>query len=140
MKRIGTLVASACIAAFASIASAGAPEGSWYVAPQVSATWLDDARQADDDAGGSVAVGRVLNPNWDVELGYYGSDHDRADGQTNLQGFSLAVKRVFYREGRVSPFISLGVARQRTILKPGEDRTSSNFGGSGNYGRGRSRS
>jgi len=25
-------------------------------------------------------------------------------------------------------------------FKPGEDRTSSNFGGSGNYGRGRSRS
>src|SRR5689334_6791841 len=123
MKRIGTLVASACVAAFASIASAGAPDGSWYVAPQVTATWLDDAREADDDAGGSLAVGRVLNPNWDVELGYYGSDHDRAAGaQTDLQGFSLAVKRVFYREGRVSPFISLGVARQRTILKPGEDR------------------
>jgi OOP family OmpA-OmpF porin len=123
MKRIGTLVASACIAAFASTASAGAPEGSWYVAPQVFALWLDDAREADDDAGASLAVGRVLNHNWDVELGYYGSEHDRADGDTGLQGFSLAVKRVFYREGRVTPFINLGVARQRSILKPGEDRT-----------------
>jgi OmpA-OmpF porin, OOP family len=122
MKRIGTLVSGACIAAFASLASAGAPEGSWYVAPQVHAVWLDDARNADDDAGGSLAVGRVLNHSWDVELGYYGSEHDRADGQTELQGFSLAVKWVFYREGRVSPFINLGVARQRTILKPGEDR------------------
>jgi OOP family OmpA-OmpF porin len=122
MKRIGTLVSGACIAAFASLASAGAPEGSWYVAPQVHAVWLDDARNADDDAGGSLAVGRVLNHSWDVELGYYGSEHDRADGQTKLQGFSLAVKWVFYREGRVSPFINLGVARQRTILKPGEDR------------------
>jgi OOP family OmpA-OmpF porin len=122
MKRIGTLVASACIAAFASIASAGAPEGSWYVAPQVYALWLDDARQADDDAGASLNIGRVLNHNWDVELGYYGSEHDRADGETELQGFSLSVKRVFYREGRVSPFINLGVSRQRTILKPGEDR------------------
>jgi OOP family OmpA-OmpF porin len=123
MKRIATLVAGACASVLASIASAGAPEGSWYVAPQVHAVWLDDARQADDDAGASLAVGRVLNQNWDLELGFYSSEHDRAAGETELQGFSLAVKRVFYREGRVSPFINLGVARQRTILKPGEDRT-----------------
>jgi OOP family OmpA-OmpF porin len=122
MKRIATLVCGACMAAFASLASAGAPEGSWYVAPQATATWLDDAREADDDAGASLAVGRVLNHAWDVELGYYGSEHQRASGEVDLQGFSLAVKRVFYREGRVSPFILLGAARQRTILKPGEDR------------------
>jgi OOP family OmpA-OmpF porin len=122
MKRIATLVCGACMAAIASLASAGAPEGSWYVAPQATATWLDDAREADDDAGASLAVGRVLNHAWDVELGYYGSEHQRASGEVDLQGFSLAVKRVFYREGRVSPFILLGAARQRTILKPGEDR------------------
>ncbi len=123
MKRIGTLVFSACVAAFTSgLASAGAPEGSWYVAPQVFALWLDDARQADDDAGASLAVGRVVNSNWDVELGYYGSSHDRANGATvGLQGFSFEVKRVFYREGRVNPFLYVGAARQRDILNPGED-------------------
>jgi OOP family OmpA-OmpF porin len=122
MKRFRTLAICACTTALASIASAGAPEGSWYVAPQIHAVWLDDARHADDDAGASLAVGRVLNHDWDVELGYYGSEHDGVGGETELQGFSLAVKRVFYREGRVSPFFNLGVARQRTILKPGEDR------------------
>ena len=123
MKRIGTLVLSACIAAFSGgLASAGAPEGAWYVAPQAFALWLDDAREADDDVGASLAIGRVINPNWDVELGYYGSEHQRAgDAEVDIQGFSLLVKRVFYREGRVNPFLYVGAARQRDILQPGED-------------------
>src|SRR5262245_24722708 len=123
MKRIGTLVFSACIAAFTcATASAGAPEGAWYVAPQAFALWLDDAREADDDAGASLAIGRVINSNWDVELGYYGPEHQRAnDAEVDLEGFSLLVKRVFYREGRVNPFLYVGAARQRDILQPGED-------------------
>jgi OOP family OmpA-OmpF porin len=125
MRKIATLVFAACIAAFTgSVASAGAAEDSWYVSPQVFALWLDDARVADDDAGASLAVGRVLNPNWDVELGYFGSEHARqGDAQVDIQGFSLLVKRVFYREGRVNPFLSVGVARVRSILQPGEDST-----------------
>lgn len=121
MKRIGTLVLGACIAAFASAAaSAGAADDSWYVAPQAYALWLDDARAADDDIGASLAVGRVLNPNWDAELAYFISEHDRAVGEVELSGFSFSVKRVFYREGRVNPFLSLGVARVTSNIKPGE--------------------
>ena len=112
MKRIGTLVLGACIAAFGSATvSAGAADDSWYVAPQAFALWLDDAREADDDIGASLAVGRVLSPNWDAEIAYFISAHDRADGEVELSGFSFSVKRVFYREGRVNPFLSLGVAR-----------------------------
>jgi OOP family OmpA-OmpF porin len=122
MKRIGTLVLSACIAAFASsTASAGAADDSWYVAPQAYALWLDDAREADDDIGASLAFGRVLNPNWDIELGYFASEHERVGNELKIEGFSLQLKRVFYREGRVSPFLSLGVARVNSILTPGEN-------------------
>ena len=123
MKRIGTLVLAVCVAAFASsAASAGAAPGSWYISPQVNALWLDDGRVADDDAGVTLALGRVINENWDVELSVFGSEHDRAGSDTlELQGFGLSTKRVFYREGRVNPFLSLGLGRVKTILKPGTD-------------------
>jgi OOP family OmpA-OmpF porin len=123
MKRIGTLVLAVCVAAFASsAASAGAAPGSWYISPQVNALWLDDGRVADDDAGVTLALGRVVNENWDVELSIFGSEHDRAGGDTlELQGFGLSTKRVFYRDGRVNPFLSLGLGRIKTILKPGAD-------------------
>ena len=39
----------------------------------------------------------------------------------DLQGFGLSLNRVFYREGRVNPFLSLGVGHAKTDLKPGDD-------------------
>ena len=133
MKRIGTLVFGVCIAAFtATAASAGAAPGSWYIAPSINALWLDDERVADDDAGITLALGRTLNENWDVELAYFGSEHDRAGNDSlELQGFALSTKRVFYREGRVNPFLSLGLGRVKSILQPGtdEDDLTAMFGG-----------
>lgn len=124
MKRIGTLVFSGCMAALtASVASAGAAPDSWYIAPQVNALWLDDGREADDDIGVTLAFGRTLNPNWDLELSLFGSEHDRAgETSTEIQGLAFSTKRVFYRDGRVNPFISLGIGRVNSILKPGEDQ------------------
>jgi OOP family OmpA-OmpF porin len=133
MKRIGTLVLGVCVAAFTATAvSAGAAPGSWYIAPSINALWLDDGREADDDVGIALALGRTLNENWDVELGVFGSDHGRAgDDSLEIQGFSLSTKRVFYREGRVNPFLSLGLGRVKSILKPGvdEDDLTAMFGG-----------
>jgi len=106
----------------APIASAGAPEGSWYVAPEVYALWLDDDRQADDDIGIGFAFGRTFTANWDLELGIVGSRHDRAgNGTLDLNGYSLNLKRVFYREGPVNPFISVGLGLIDSRPHPGEN-------------------
>jgi OmpA-OmpF porin, OOP family len=127
MKRIGTLVVAICATAITAVfatgtAMAGAAEGSWYIAPQVNALWLDDGRVADDDAGVTIAFGRTLNANWDAEISWYGSEHNRAgDDRLSLEGFALSANRVFYREGRVNPFFTFGVGRSKTILKPGTD-------------------
>jgi OOP family OmpA-OmpF porin len=124
MKNFGTLVFTGCMAALvAGAVQAGAAPDSWYVAPQVNALWLDDGREADDDIGVTLAFGRTVNQNWDFEVSLFGSEHERiADGTLEIQGLGLAAKRVFYREGRVNPFLSLGLARTTTILKPGEDQ------------------
>lgn len=125
MKRIGTLGLAACVAAVSMAAApsrAGAPEGSWYLTPQANALWLDDGRAADDDAGVTLSFGRVVNPNWDVQFNLFTSEHHRAaDATTTLQGFGLSANRVFYREGKVNPFITAGLARGKSIQKPGVD-------------------
>jgi len=124
MKRIGTLVLAAtlCATAFTTgTAYGGAAEGSWFIAPQVNALWLDDGRVADDDAGVTLAFGYTVNENWDAQFSFFGSEHKRA-GNGNileLQGYGLSLNRVFYREGRVNPFLTLGIAQSKSIYKPG---------------------
>ncbi len=126
MKKIASLVLAACITVFgATSASAGAPEGSWYVTPQVNALWLDDGRAADDDLGVALAFGRNLHPDWDIQFSLFGSEHERAANATlELQGYGIALNRVFYREGRVNSFLTFGVAQIKGIQKPGEDLSS----------------
>ena len=125
MKRISsqflatTLISG--LAAFSGSALAGAPEGSWYVAPQATAVWLDDGRLADDHAGYSLSLGRTLSTNWDAEFSFFGSEHDRAGGggDLNLLGIGLTAHRVFYREGRVNPYLSFGLGRVRSVVNQG---------------------
>ena len=124
MRKIATaMVAALAVTLLAGTARAGAPESSWYIAPQVNALWLDDGRLADDDAGITFALGHTFSANWDAEFAFFGSEHDRAGNNNtlSLQGFALKANRVFYREGRVNPFISFGLGRVKSISKPGAD-------------------
>jgi OmpA-OmpF porin, OOP family len=122
MKKLGSLALAACIAAFTPTTHAGAPEGAWYIVPQVNALFLDDGRFADDDAGVTLGLGRTMSTDWDLQLSFFGSEHDRAGSDTlELQGLGLALNRVFYREARVNPFLTFGLAYHKTVLKPGSD-------------------
>lgn len=122
-KFASAMFAAIALTLLAGTAQAGAPEGSWYIAPQVNALWLDDGRLADDDAGITLALGRTLNANWDAQISFFGSKHDRAGNNNTLelQGFAFSANRVFYREGRVNPFLSFGLGRVKSISKPGAD-------------------
>jgi OOP family OmpA-OmpF porin len=106
------LVASLTLAA--GIACAGAPEGSWYVTPRLNALWLDDARNADDDVGYQLSLGHVFNQNWDGEIALFSSSHEHLGGDDlRLKGFNLSASRVFYRDGRVNPYLTFGVGRTK---------------------------
>ena len=126
MRKFGIKALAALASAFlAGTAFAGAADGSWYIAPQVQALWLDDARLADDDLGVSLAFGHTINQNWDAELSLFGSEHKRAGNNNTLelQGFAITAHRVFYREGRVNPYLSLGLGHVKANNKPGADET-----------------
>jgi OOP family OmpA-OmpF porin len=122
MKRNSILPLAAAL--FAGTALAGAPEGSWYVAPQANLLWLDDNRVADDDGGATLAIGRTLSTKWDAQIAYFMSEHNRpANGNLDIRGFGLSVNRVFYRDGRVNPFLSFGLARTKSEVDPGVDES-----------------
>ena len=130
MKRIGTLVVAACATAITAVittgtALAGAPEGSWYIAPQVEALWLDDGRVADDDVGVTLAIGRTLNANWDAEISFFGSEHNRA-GDDKLDDCRASECRPIAcftaRGGSIRSSVSAS-RHATTNLKPGPDES-----------------
>jgi OOP family OmpA-OmpF porin len=123
MKKIARAGIFTLLAFAAGTAFAGAPEGSWYVAPRVNALWLDDDRLADDDMGYTLSFGRVLNQNWDGEVSVFSSSHDGLGGNDlDLKGFNLSANRVFYRESRVTPFLTLGIGRMKAEYDSGSDQ------------------
>lgn len=94
----------------AATTQAGTDPGSWYVAPQILGVWVDEDRNVDDDVGVQLALGRVLNPSWDLELSAFQSSHQAAnDAALDLQGIGLGVHRVFYRDARIHPYLALGL-------------------------------
>jgi OOP family OmpA-OmpF porin len=108
----GLLTLAATTVLMATSAWAGNDVGSWYITPQINSSWLGDERNADDDLGFRIGFGKVLAENWDAELGFFTASHG-AGGSNNLslKGFDLGVNRVWYRDARVQPFISLGLGK-----------------------------
>jgi OOP family OmpA-OmpF porin len=124
MKRTSSPLLVITAAFVTATAFAGAPEGSWYVAPQANLLWLDDGRVADDDGGVTLALGRTLSTNWDAQISFFGSEHNRpGNGSLDIQGLALSVNRVFYREGGVNPFLSFGLGRTKSSVDPGVDES-----------------
>lgn len=111
MKIPSRLTLTAGIAALLCLASAEASEsvGSKYFTPMLWAEWPDDARVVDDDYAFSVAFGKAVSENWNVELN---ASRGKFDGVANndqtLTAVGLDVLRVFYRDARNSPFVLLG--------------------------------
>ncbi len=123
MKKVLGMIGTACLAAATcGVATAGSDVGSWYVAPQINGLWIDDARRADDDIGFTFSLGHVFSEKWDGELSVFTSKHDAPNNVDHkIQGFAIAAKRVFYREQRVNPFISIGIGEVNNNYSPGID-------------------
>lgn len=122
-KTLG-LALAACSALLAGqAAQAGSDPGSLYIAPVVQGLWLDDSRNTDDGAGFALAFGAVASEKWNIELALQGSSHDAAAGEKlKFQGVDLSALRVFYREARANPYLTVGLGRLETKL-PGAKET-----------------
>lgn len=111
-KTMGLALAAVASLLATQAAQAGSDPGSLYVAPTIQGIWLDDARKADDGTGFALAFGGVASEKWNVELALQGSSHDAAGGsKLKFQGFDVSALRVFYRDQRVNPYLTVGLGR-----------------------------
>ncbi len=111
-KSFGLAMTAAVTLLGANAALAGNDVGSIYVAPMIQGVWLDDARNADDDAGFAFAFGKAVSEKWNVEIAAFNSEHSAA-ANTKLKnsGFELVAQRVFYRDANVTPYMAVGLGR-----------------------------
>jgi OmpA-OmpF porin, OOP family len=88
----------------AGTATAIEQPGQWYVTPMASVTWFDEDRLVDDDIGVALSFGRALSENWNVEFHAFGYQLDGLN-ETDYWGLGADFARVFYRGGRISPYL-----------------------------------
>ena len=101
---IGAMASCACL--LLTAAEAGEQPGQWYVAPMLSAFYADSSRNADDDFGAAIALGKAnehfnieVHGHYDVLGGFYGSE---------IWGIGVDFVRVFYRPDRSGAFLLAG--------------------------------
>lgn len=86
--------------------------GKWYINPMYGYTWLDKARNVDDDDSWGLGIGKHLSTHWSLELnGFFGADdynNDTTGLSLEQNAYSLDALLVFARESAVSPYITFG--------------------------------
>ena len=96
----------------AGVANAADETGKWYINPMYGYTWLDDARNVDDDDSWGLGIGKHLSKHWSLELnGFFGADdynNDATGLSLEQSAYSLDALVVFARENTVSPYITFG--------------------------------
>ena len=108
----------------AGYTQAGAPVGSWYVAPQMLWVSPDGKRGVDSAFGYRVAAGTAVSQAWDAEIGYAETRHSNSDnagsaGDLKFSDVEVDLKRIVDRDARVNPFLDLGLGILRSAYKSG---------------------
>jgi OmpA-OmpF porin, OOP family len=107
MKIIRLIVAGIIIAETGSTAFAQTGViNDWYVAPIASFSINSPHRAKDHGAAGAVALGKVLNESWNVELSGQYVDFGANDHQASI---GLDALYFIKRNRKFSPYITLGL-------------------------------
>ncbi len=83
----------------------------WYISPQVIYNATDSDRDADDEVGYGVALGKPIAERWNLELALRGHelDFDDVDDELDLHELSLDALYLFDRDSQVRPFLAAGL-------------------------------
>jgi hypothetical protein len=109
-KSFLTLVASITLLGAASAAHAGTEVGQWTVGAGGLWTATDNQRGLDDGLSFNVSGGYAMSEAWDMSLNIFAGNHDitGAAGERTIKGAVLEFNRVFKRDERITPFVTLG--------------------------------
>ena len=92
--------------------------GAWYAVPGISYMNTDSDLEADNGAGGFIAIGKELSQSWDIQgrLGYNRADEDTgiagAGGKYKQTTLGLDALYMFSRE-KFRPFLLAGIGAAR---------------------------
>lgn len=110
--------------AMGAAVSAGAQErGQWYFAPSLSYIVADDDRQADDDAGLQLGVGKVINERWNMELSAVVDNLELENGSAEFKQRGLLFDGLYFmdRDQRLDPYLVAGIGALKTELGNNDD-------------------
>ncbi len=106
-----------CAALLPLGANADALDERWYIAPSVSYIFADEHRNADDDVGAQLSVGKPVNEKWNVELTAVADSLERtAGGEFDQAGLGLDSLYFFTRNRGFAPYLTVGMGLLRTEL------------------------
>jgi len=117
------LALAGCALFVVSVAQGAEAPGQWYVTPMLSAMYADNGRDADDEFGGHLALGRAFD-GWNLEFETFYYSLDGFNSQ-DIWGVGFDFMRVWYRERRISPFLGIGMGYHETSPDNGSDSTNS---------------
>jgi OOP family OmpA-OmpF porin len=99
----------------------------WYVAPYGSFVLADENRNSSDGWGGGLAVGKMLDEHFNVELKGFYQDYGRASsllglnsGGTNMAGGTADLQYYFFRD-KFSPYAVIGAGAANTSSPNGDN-------------------
>ncbi len=97
----------------------------WYVAPYGTFVMTDTDRKTDDGWGGGLAIGKMLNEHFNVELkGFYqnlgntSAELGLNSGDVNMAGGTADLQYYFFRD-KFSPYAVVGAGAANTSLPNG---------------------
>ncbi len=125
----GLMVASLLMAAQSG--AAFAEEKSWYISPMLSYIEADGDRDADNDFGLHLGVGKYINQRWNVEISALADtlDFDSGSGEYKQRGLMADGLYFFKRDNDLSLYGVVGIGALRTKLAGDNDtHLSANIG------------
>ncbi len=120
-----TSLALAVTAALAGATIAQADDQrKWYVAPALNFVLADDDRQADNNAGFQIGLGRQIGESWNLELNLEADnlDFENGNGTYKQRGAALDALYFFNRNRAFAPYALIGVGAMHNRL-PGDEVT-----------------
>ena len=115
----------ACALTVPALASAD-DVGHWYLNPQVGGISVDNDRPVEDkDWLYGLGIGKHVNRGLSVEMNFNGAQIGGGPSRSDLSlwGGSLDLLGVMNRDGRVSPYVSVGVGGVRNDRSAGDNAT-----------------
>jgi len=113
-KYLMTVLSTALIAS-PLVASA---EDNWYIAPGVNYVIADGDRNADDDLGLKLGLGKQLNEKWDIEASLVMDKLDFSNGSGDYDQKGLMVDGLYFlnRNANFKPYLIMGAGLLQTDI------------------------